>query len=237
MLHDEAVTIAQVRVPDGTNEITQVEHLLHGITMPGDGRVLVTFDAAHTQRETAEYVKGKRGFDYLMTVKGNQPTLREEVLDKCGALLAEAAHDVVEERARGRINRWSCWITDAKGIGFPYVRQVACIRRDILDLAGVRLRKELAFVITSSPRDQESAADVNAHIRKHWRIENKSHYVRDTVWREDANQAYTGNGPHTMDTLRNLAAGLVRPGGVDCIKEATERVCRDRNRALHFMAT
>ena len=36
MLHDEAVTVAQVRVPDGTNEITQAEAILWGsITRSG----------------------------------------------------------------------------------------------------------------------------------------------------------------------------------------------------------
>jgi predicted transposase YbfD/YdcC len=237
MVHAEAVTVAQVGVPDGTNEITQVKHLLHGVTVPGDWRVLVTFDAAHTQRDTADYVKGERGFDYLMTVKGNQPTLHKAVIDQCRPLLAGPAHDVVEERGHGRINRWSCWITDARGVDFPYVRQVACIRRDVLDPVGARLSKEFAFVITSSPSDQSGAAEVNTHTRRHWGIENKSHYVRDTVWREDANQAYVGNGPRALATLRNLAVGLLRLNGIDCIKETTERICRDRNRALLFMAT
>ncbi|MGH3915278.1 MAG: transposase, partial [Pseudonocardiaceae bacterium] len=89
----------------------------------------------------------------------------------------------------------------------------------------------------SSPRDQSSAAEVNAHTRGHWRIENKSHYVRDTTWKEDANQTYTGNGAHTIATLRNLALGLLRLNGVECIKETTERICWDRNRALPFLAT
>ncbi|MGH8524193.1 MAG: ISAs1 family transposase [Gammaproteobacteria bacterium] len=236
MLHDEAVTIAQVGVPDGTNEITQARHLLDGVTVPGGVRVLVTSDAAHTQLETAEYIKGERNFDYLMAVKGNQPALWKAVVDTCRPLLAEAAHDVVEERDRGLIKRWSCWITDAAGIDFPYVRQVACIRRDVLDLTGAALSKEFAFAITSSPGDLCGAADVNTHTRKHWGIENKSHYVRDTVWREDANQTYTGNGPQALATLRNLALGLLRLSGVHCVKETTESICRDRNRALPFLA-
>jgi predicted transposase YbfD/YdcC len=237
MRHAEAVTIAQVRVPDGTNEITQVEHLLRTVTVPTDSHVLITVDAAHTQRDTADYLTGKRHCDYLMTVKGNQPILQKAVFDKCVPLCRGAAHDVVEERSRGRINRWSCWITEATGIDFPSARQVALIRRDVLNLAGVGLSKELALVITSSPRDRCGATEVNAHIRNHWRIENKSHYVRDTVWREDASQAYTGNGPHAMATLRNLALGLLRLNGVERIKEATERICRDRNRAIPFLAT
>ena len=35
--------------------------------------------AAHTQRETAETICGKPGWDYLMTVKGNQPSLQRQV--------------------------------------------------------------------------------------------------------------------------------------------------------------
>jgi hypothetical protein len=49
MLHDEAVTIAQVRVPDGTNEITQAGTLLDATGIPEGESVLVTIDAAHTQ--------------------------------------------------------------------------------------------------------------------------------------------------------------------------------------------
>ena len=65
MLHDEAITVAQVRVPDGTNEITQADALLEALKIPGGESVLVTIDAAHTQRETAEYIGGKPGYDYL----------------------------------------------------------------------------------------------------------------------------------------------------------------------------
>ncbi|MGH3912004.1 MAG: hypothetical protein ACRDTC_01130 [Pseudonocardiaceae bacterium] len=42
------VTVAQVRVPAGTNEITQVETLLARGPREGRKRVVVTMDAAHT---------------------------------------------------------------------------------------------------------------------------------------------------------------------------------------------
>ena len=71
MLHREAVTIAQVRVPDGTNEITQADAILDTVEIPPGESALVPLDAAHTQRETAETIGGKPGWDYLMTVKGN----------------------------------------------------------------------------------------------------------------------------------------------------------------------
>src|SRR6266702_6351319 len=69
MLHREAVTIAQVRVPDGTNEITQAETLLDAAGIPEGESALVTLDAAHTQRETAGSLGGTPGWDYLMTVE------------------------------------------------------------------------------------------------------------------------------------------------------------------------
>jgi hypothetical protein len=61
------VTVAQRKVPPATNEITQVKALLDGVPAVAGERVVVTVDAAHTQRDTADYLKGTRGFDYVMT--------------------------------------------------------------------------------------------------------------------------------------------------------------------------
>ena len=82
-----------------------------------------------------------------------------------------------------------------------------------------------------------TAADVNKHARGHWGIENKSHYVRDTVYREDHGQAWAGDGPQALASLRNLALGLFRMKNVKAIKETAEWVCRDQARALQFMTT
>jgi predicted transposase YbfD/YdcC len=240
MIHGQGVTIGQVMVPAGTNEITQVKTLLQGVpleTVETGQPVLITVDAAHTQRDTAEYLKGERGFDYVMTVKGNQPSVQQDVRNKCVPLLATEPGHVVEERSHGRINRWTTWTTDATGIDFPHAAQVACIRRDVFALDGIRVSKEFALIITSSPAERTSPADLHTHTRQHWGIENKSHYVRDTTWREDQHQAYIGNGPHTLAILRNLAIGLFRLNNLHKIKEATESICRDRTRALPLLAT
>jgi predicted transposase YbfD/YdcC len=237
MLHREAVTIAQVRVPDGTNEITQADTLLDAMRIPEGEAVLVTLDAAHTQRETAASVAGKPGWDYLMTVKGNQPSLQRAVFGKILPLLIEDPHHVMEEHDRGQIKRRSCWITDAEGIDFPHARQAAIIRREIFEITGDRISKENALILTSRKHGKMTAADVNRHTRGHWGIENKNHYVRDTVYREDNGQAWAENGPHSLASLRNLTLGLLRLKNVNSIKETTEWICRDRMRALQFMTT
>jgi hypothetical protein len=172
-----------------------------------------------------------------MTVKGNQPSLQREVFDKILPLLAGTPHDVTEEHDRGRIKRWSCWTTSAEGIDFPHARQAAIIRREIFEISGDRISKEHALILTSRKAEKMTAADVNRHTRGHWGIENKNHYVRDTVYREDNGQAWAENGPHSLASLRNLTLGLLRLKNVNSIKETTEWICRDRTRALQFMTT
>jgi predicted transposase YbfD/YdcC len=235
MIHGAGVTVAQVAVPADTNEITQVEALLDAIPNEPERQVVVTMDAAHTQKDTAEYLAGKRGFDYFLTVKGNQPSLQNSVIKTILPVLGTDPGHVVTERGHGRINQWKTWTTDAAGVAFPHVQQVACIRRDVFALDGTWISKEHALMLTSS--ENATPAEVHTYVRQHWGIENKSHYVRDTTWREDAQQVYTGSGPQVMATLRNMAAGLLRLNGFTKIKETTEWIARDRNRALPLLAT
>jgi len=59
MVHGKGVTVAQLKVPTDTNEITQVSNLLDTVELP-EGHGVVTLDAAHSQRDTADYIKGTR---------------------------------------------------------------------------------------------------------------------------------------------------------------------------------
>jgi hypothetical protein len=174
MLHQEAVTVAQVRVPNGTNEITQVQAIMDALEIPEGKTALFTMDAAHAQGGTAEIFGGNPHTDYVVTVKGNQPTLQRKVFKKMLPLLSGAPHDVIEEHARGVIRKWSCWIGDADGIDFPYASQCAFVRREIFELTGVRISKEHALVVTSRNVEKIGAADLNRHVRGQWAIENKA---------------------------------------------------------------
>ncbi|WP_352231535.1 ISAs1 family transposase [Actinokineospora sp. NBRC 105648] len=182
MVHREGVTIAQVQVPADTNEITQVKALLAGVLARDAERVVVTMDAAHTQRDTAEHLVGERGLDYVATCKGNQPSLLRSVFTKVVPLTKGPPHHVVKERGHGRLSHWSTWVTDAEGIDFPHVRQIACIRWDIFNMDGQRVSKECAWIVTSIAPERAQAADLHAYTREHWGIENKSHYVRGVTW-------------------------------------------------------
>jgi len=119
----------------------------------------------------------------------------------------------------------------------PGASQVALIKREVFEVSGLRLSKEIALMITSRETHRMTAADINGKTRKHWGIENKSHYVRDTVYREDHNQTWTGDGHQALAITHNLAISLIRLKGVKEIKGTVEWIAADRSRALRFMTT
>jgi len=237
MLQEEALTVAQVRVPDGTNETTQVKALAKEIGIQEGETVLATLDAAHCNRGTAEFIGGKPEWNYLITVKTDKPTLYRKAAEKIRPLLGRIPDDMMTERSHGVIKTWSCWIAEAGEINFPHISQVACICREVHSLTGEKISKDVAIQVTSATPEEMSAADMNKHTREHWGIENKSHYTRDTVYREDHNQSWKGNGPRALASLRNFATGLFRMKNVRSIREATEMVHMDRMVAFHYMAT
>jgi predicted transposase YbfD/YdcC len=237
MLQDRGVTIAQVRVPDGTNETTQVKALARQADIREGESVLVTLDAAHCNRETAEFIGGRPGWDYLITVKTDKPALYLGVKEILAPLLGNDPDNVMTERGRGVIKTWSCWVAGADGVNFPHISQAACICREVRSITGEKLTKDVAVVVTSRNAERMTAADLNKHTREHWGIENKKHYIRDTVYREDGNQSWKGGGPQALASFRNFSTSLFAMKQVKNIKDATEIVHLDRHRAFRYMAT
>ena len=229
LLHEEAIVIAQHRIPAGTNEITQVRDLLSEIDL---AEVVVTGDAAHAQQATAAHITSERGGHYALTVKGNHPRLLTQIAAALPrAVLANADH-IEEDHSKGRIVRRVIWVIPADGIAFPSAAQVFRIRRDTFDHLGNRLSKEVVHGVTSLAASQATPEAIAGLVRNHWRIENKSHWVRDVVYREDHQHAYAGTGTQVMATLRNLALGLLRLAGITQITRTLQRIAADRTRIL-----
>ncbi len=79
--HRSALTRGQIRIADKTNEIPEIKRLLEPLDLKG---ALVTADALHTQTQTARHLVEDKGADYLFCVKGNQPSLLEELWESVG---------------------------------------------------------------------------------------------------------------------------------------------------------
>jgi len=216
-------------VPQATTEVTQVAALLDPVDL---AETVVTGDAAHTQTETAAYIYRRQG-DYVFTLKGNQPSLLDSVAAKLAATTTPEHHLDIEH-SRGHVVHRQVWATDAAGIDFPGAAQVFRIRRDVFDLSGQRISKEIAHGITSLR--EATAEAIGRWVRQHWDVENKIHWVRDVIFAEDHQNAYFGATAHSMALFRNLAIGLIRLAGRTQIKQTLEHLAADRTRILPLLA-
>ena len=71
-------------------------------------------------------------------------------------------------------------------------------------------------------------------MRGQWAIE-ALHWIRDTLYQEDASRVRTRSGPRIMASLRNLAIGALRLAGRCDITEATRWACRYMHRPFTIL--
>ena len=71
----ERLVLAQIKVDAKSNEIVAIPALLDLLSIEG---AIVTIDAMGCQRDIAEKIVAKKA-DYILALKGNQGTLREDV--------------------------------------------------------------------------------------------------------------------------------------------------------------
>jgi predicted transposase YbfD/YdcC len=109
------------------------------------------------------------------------------------------------------------------GTAWPHVQQLCRIERERLQVrAGrvVKQQREVTYAITSLPAGRADAAALLSANRRHWQIENGSHWVRDVVPGEDACLIRSGAAPQVLAACRNLTLALLRRAGYDGIAAA-----------------
>jgi hypothetical protein len=109
------------------------------------------------------------------------------------------------------------------GMAWPHLQQVCRVERRRRLLRRGRLVKEqveVGYAVTSLPPDRAGARTLLAHLRGHWGIENRLHWVRDVTLDEDRCQVRAGAAPHAVAACRNLALALLRRSGAANIAAA-----------------
>ncbi len=219
--HDDSIVLAGRQIPDKGSEISELAPLVAGLDLTGK---VVTVDALHTQRATAEHLVSVKGADYLMTIKGNQPTLlaaAQQALSGPAAEFAEyTEHDRGHGRTEERILRTAPITADAP-IDFPHAAQVFRVIRYVGGLDGQRRTKEVAHCITSLTPDNAAGQDLAQLLRDHWgAIEIRLHWVRDTTFNEDKSTLRAGTAPQAMAIIRNTIMAAFRFAGWTNLKKA-----------------
>lgn len=196
-----------------SNEITAIPLLLERLALTG---ALVTIDAMGTQTKIAQAILN-RGGDYLLAVKGNQPSLHDEIRryldDKAAAIhscfeTTDGGHGRVELR-RHLVSHDVEWLTTARRFPgeprFPGLRAIAVVEAEVERCGHTSLERR--YFLSSMPLDAKLFAYA---VRCHWHVENRLHWVLDVVFHEDLSRLRSGAGPQNMATVRHMAMNLLR---------------------------
>ena len=123
----------------------------------------------------------------------------------------------------------------AKKLKFPSVAQFVAIHRERRDLSGRIHSSETSYYVTDLTEAEAGPKQLARHIRSHWAIENRSHWVRDHTYDEDRCTVRRGAAPQVLATLRNLAISLLRLAGFASIATGTRWAAWDPARTLALM--
>ena len=197
----------------------------------------ITADSLLTQRELANYLVG-RGAHYHFTVKGNQPTLQEDIR-VLFAQRAGADFTDISPADHGRIETRRIWCSSRLNdyLDFPHVGQVFLIEREAIDKKSGRQSSEVALCITSRTPEQAAPADLLRINRGHWTVENSCHYVLDMTWDEDRCRIRTGYGPENTSRLRRFAISVLNLHAkpADSIASMTRRLAAKNRLVFDYL--
>ena len=154
MLHDEKVIIGQHRIPEGTNEITQVKELLDAIDLVNCARPPTWPTPSSTPgRHCGEKQPASQDGDYAVTVEGNQPASSGTSTTRSPRTVAPESDHEDLDFSHGRSPAADRAPVPPESISRP--DQENRIRRDAYDITGTDLPRRSS---TASPAWTRNAA-------------------------------------------------------------------------------
>jgi predicted transposase YbfD/YdcC len=214
----QRLVLGQVKVADKSNEIIAIPALLDMLAIEG---AVVTIDAMGCQRDISQKIIDKKA-DYILALKGNQGTLREDVEVFAAEQKAngfkdtkisqhqtvDADHGRIETRTYTVIHDVA-WLQDNHE--WPGLKSVVMVEseREIPETAKdpAKIERETRFYITSLVW---LAGQIAPAIRGHWMVENGLHWIMDMMFRDDECRVRTDNAPANFTTIKHMALNLIR---------------------------
>ena len=251
--HDLGITLCQKALSEKDHEIPASRAILKAFDV---AQKVITTDALLTQRRFSEAICGQGG-DYLLPVKANQPALLEAIESQFRPPAGtdfQTAYELLKiehqqdgehldtyqttDTAHGRIEtrRLTCSTMLNEYLDWPGIQQVFeyTTERKNIATGEVEIYKQYGNLTSLSPQ-RATAADLLKYKRGHWSIENKSHWIRDTVFGEDASQVRAADIPAIMAALRNTAIALLRFAGHTHIAKTTRYLAAKPKQALKLL--
>lgn len=207
-IRDFRMVLGQIPLENAGKEIPGCLDLLEKLALDED---ILVCDAAFAQQEIVEAIVNKGSY-FCMNIKGNQQNLERAIQ----MAFAEERNPISLyvapiEKGHGRIEERTIEVMD---MPFEYL----CAWRHIKQIARVtrvRMKKvkgewktenEVAYLATNLTSKQANAVRILELNRGHWAIENKLHWVRDKVFREDEHNI---SGVTSCNVIANIRSFII----------------------------
>lgn len=208
----QRLVLGQTKVSKKSNEIVAIPKLLAMLALEG---AIVTIDAMGCQRNIAQAVLDKKA-DYVLALKGNQGTLREDVeyFAKTEQKRGFAGINVSQSQCingdHGRIEtRTTTVIHDVNWLqkrhDWPGLQSLVMVQ-SVRELPN-KIEQETRYFISSLALSAEQLGTI---VRDHWSVENCLHWTLDMVFRDDESRVRSDYGAANFTTLKHMALNILR---------------------------
>ncbi|NOZ55145.1 MAG: ISAs1 family transposase [Gammaproteobacteria bacterium] len=209
-----SLVLGQEKVDEKSNEITAIPKLLSRLDIAG---AVVRIDAMGCQTKIAKQIV-EQGGDYVLSLKGNQGSLHEDVITYFTSALSPQLAVQTVDGGHGRIETRTMRATDERQWlqerhTWPGLQSIIAVTatRESDNKTTEETRYFLSSLSLSHPGKLEHA------IRAHWAIENNLHWVLDIAFDEDHNRIRKGHSAANLAIVRHIALNLIK-------KEKTSKV-------------
>jgi len=208
------MVLGEVKVDDKSNEITAIPALLKLLDVE---RCIVTIDAMGCQTEIAEQITAV-GADYVLALKGNHPTMYQDVITTFNEGLAThfkgMHHQTYEsvEKGHGRIETRRYYLVDDP----LYMQYLEGAQKwsNLRSIGMVQSERKIGEEVSTERRyflcSVSSVKQFAEAARGHWSIENSLHWVLDVAFQEDHNRTRKDHSAENFSVLRHIALNLLK---------------------------
>lgn len=201
------LTLAQRTVATKSNEIPAVPELIKELAIPG---CMVVADAMNCQIETAEAIVEAKA-DYLLSAKGNQQALMNDIAEYVHDTKLRAKMDRVSrtERGHGRKETRRAYTSadvswQPGGRVWPELKCIGALHTRFETNKGVT--EEWHYYISSKALP---AQELLHHAREEWSVESM-HWLLDVHFDEDRCRVQSKNVQQNLNMLHKCALNIIR---------------------------
>ena len=208
---DSGISLGQITVDSKSNEIPAVKELIEMLNIEG---MVVTADAMHCQKETAETIIKNKG-DYVLQLKANQGNFYQDVYAMFDdTYMNETDKDCeyeifsTTEKSHGRIEKRTCYVLNEIEFFTDYIaewkglKKIFAVKREV-EKDGKKTIETSCYLSSKNT----TAENLLRYTRNHWKIESM-HHILDVTYDEDRCKLLTQRAQENINIFRKMGVSI-----------------------------